>query len=79
MVRHRPIQMSCSGLLIDLFHIPTTTQPLGDNRPDHGSHYRIVSFMRLFYTMHSPTVCDLFRKMEGQNFLHSIQVYTHVH
>ena len=28
---------------------------------------------------HSPTVFDFLRKMEGQNFLHSIQVYTHVH
>ena len=28
---------------------------------------------------HFPTVSNLFRKMEGQNFLHSIVVYTHVH
>ena len=26
-----------------------------------------------------PDRLDLFRKMEGQNFLHSIVVYTHVH
>ena len=32
-----------------------------------------------YHYLHSPTVLDLFRKMEGQNFLHSIRVYTHVH
>ena len=31
------------------------------------------------HMVHSPTIFDFLRKMEGQNFLHSIQVYTHVH
>ena len=42
--------------------------------------FLVVSLnFEIFLSPHFPTVSNLFRKMEGRIFLHSIVVYTHAH